>query len=427
MDGNRFDALSRRLARRHSRRGALGGALSGLAALVGFGVAGAACPAGQYAGSGGRCLCKTTGRAPTLSGCPCGAGETKCGGVCRDLSRDVANCGSCDLACQGDTCNSPFCLGGTCLLIANPAAIGGPCDDGNQCTTDDTCQSPVAGVSACTGTSVACRPPGLCEDSVTCDPTSGNCVPNFSAPGTTCENPSPCFTGGTCDGAGACTGGTPTACPAPTECQVSVSCNPTSGACDQIVNRAPGFPCGSPASCIGGVQHTQDTCDGFGQCVPGTNTACAPFACGGTTCFAACVGPAECAPGATCLGSTCTPLGGPGAPCGSGPECQSGVCCGSPGTCCAGVCCDDGTCSASHPGGTCECIPFCGPPNACGQDNGCGSPCTCPPGTTCCGGGGSGNPPGCCAGPCCGTTCCEFSGTECCPGGVCATIGSCPT
>src|SRR4051812_20771900 len=113
MDGSRFDLLARAVAGGRTRRGFLGGLAALAAGAVGMRGSAAACPAGQYAGSGGRCLCKTTGRAPLGSVCPCGAGQTNCNGACKDLSNDPANCGACGVPCvPGPNVASVACLGG---------------------------------------------------------------------------------------------------------------------------------------------------------------------------------------------------------------------------------------------------------------------------------------------------------------------------
>lgn len=152
MDGSRFDTLSRSLARDVSRRRIL----MNLAGFITGAILGgrlqrieAACPAGQYQGSGNRCLCKATGRPPGPNGCPCGAGQSTCGDAC-------LTAGAC-------------CIGGT----AAPAGTLNPSND---------CQACQPRISATAWTN---RAPGAsCGE--------GRC-------------------GGTCDGAGTCVVPTPVA------------------------------------------------------------------------------------------------------------------------------------------------------------------------------------------------------------------------
>src|SRR4051812_49208832 len=90
MDGARFDKLTRQFAGGRTRRSLLRG-LAGLAAgAAGLRATGgaAACPTGQVAASGGRCVCKATMRPPGPTGCPAGPGQTLCNGVAVDLSSD---------------------------------------------------------------------------------------------------------------------------------------------------------------------------------------------------------------------------------------------------------------------------------------------------------------------------------------------------
>src|ERR687887_339033 len=99
MDGSRFDQLACAVAGGRTRRGFLGGLVALAAGAVGLRAAAAACPPNAVAASGGRCLCKSTGRQPGPTGCPCPTGQTACGGVCKDLSSDPNNCGTCGVSC----------------------------------------------------------------------------------------------------------------------------------------------------------------------------------------------------------------------------------------------------------------------------------------------------------------------------------------
>lgn len=115
MDSQRFDDLTRALVRPLGRRGlfkTIAGAGFGVAASARVaGDADAACPEGQFAGTGNRCLCKTSGRPPGPDGCSCSAGLTSCTGVCTGLSSDPGNCGACGIVCSADQ----TCLSGSCI------------------------------------------------------------------------------------------------------------------------------------------------------------------------------------------------------------------------------------------------------------------------------------------------------------------------
>jgi hypothetical protein len=106
----------------------------------------------------------------------CGGGLSNCGGVCRDLSTDRANCGGCGVACAaGQVCSGGSCqvscgaglsnCGGVCRDLSSDRANCGGC--GRDCSPGQIC---VGG---------ACRyscPSGQYECSGTCvDGTSATC------------------------------------------------------------------------------------------------------------------------------------------------------------------------------------------------------------------------------------------------------------
>jgi hypothetical protein len=82
------------------------------------------------------------------------AGLDECNGACTDLDTDPANCGECGNVCDANQ----NCIGGQCEFKVCPEAsicqvavlnedgsctnvplTGDPCDDGLQCTTEDSC------------------------------------------------------------------------------------------------------------------------------------------------------------------------------------------------------------------------------------------------------------------------------------------------
>ncbi len=103
---------------------------------------------------------------------------------------------------------------------------------------------------------------------------------NCPAPSNKCDT-------ATCS-AGVCGSKPSVTCAAPGECQEPGACNPATGSCSNPP-KASGVACGAPASCANDVQHAQDTCDGAGNCKPGTDSPCeAGETCQGAVCGSVC-------------------------------------------------------------------------------------------------------------------------------------------
>jgi hypothetical protein len=168
---------------------------------------------------------------------------------------------------------------------------GTACNDGNACTTGETCQ---ANVCQPKGT-VTCAAPDQCHTAGTCNPTSGACQYPTKADGAACDDGNACTLTDTCQ-AGTCQGGTPVACAASDQCHTAGVCDPKTGACSNP-NQADGTSCddgsvctvgdtcnagacvgGSPLSCDDGLTCTVDTCDPKAGCV---HTGECPRRCGG--------------------------------------------------------------------------------------------------------------------------------------------------
>jgi cytoskeletal protein CcmA (bactofilin family) len=79
------------------------------------------------------------------------------------------------------------------VYVANAVA----CDDGNRCTTGDTCVNRV-----CTGAPLTCDDAAVCTDD-RCDPARGCVYANNTAP---CDDADPATFADVCDGAGVCRG-----------------------------------------------------------------------------------------------------------------------------------------------------------------------------------------------------------------------------
>jgi hypothetical protein len=106
----------------------------------------------------------------------CAAGETKCGSVCKNLTNDPQNCGSCGTPCSsGRTCES-----GECHLACAPQT---------RCLVGDA--GPEAGVETCVDTKTNASHCGGCNQACPsvqyCD--AGTCDLDCSDAGTKCTVP----------------------------------------------------------------------------------------------------------------------------------------------------------------------------------------------------------------------------------------------
>jgi len=193
------------------------------------------------------CLHKANTR-PCDDGDPCTSGDACADLVCEGTA---IVCASDDNPCTDDRCQP----GQGCTYPART----GKCDDGNACTTGDTCQNKV-----CTGgTPQNCDDGDVCTDD-SCDPAKGCIHKNNSA---ICADPY-CDTSGNwvaparCS-AGLCVAGATTACNDGNVCTTD-SCDAGKGC----------LHAGNTETCSDGVDCTgPDTCDN-GQCVPGPEYKC---------------------------------------------------------------------------------------------------------------------------------------------------------
>lgn len=136
------------------------------------------------------------------------------------------------------------------------AADGTPCDDGNACTTQTSCQN---GVCA-SGESVVCEAESPCAAS-TCDPETG-CVSTPAPEGSECALG--CFGSASCV-AGECAGDekTKVECPPSEEpCVDSLECDSATGECTVAIYEPADTACDTDEDVC-----TLDACDGAGECV----------------------------------------------------------------------------------------------------------------------------------------------------------------
>lgn len=145
---------------------------------------------------------------------------------------------------QVDTCQSGACVGADWL------ADGSPCEDGDGCTASDTCENGVCVAGA------ICPAPDACHWPGECDAETRTCVAPERPDGTPCDDDDACTQTDACQG-GACVGADPVACPAHGPCFPGV-CDPATGTCanDPLPDGAActdGDVCTTADVCIGAI------------------------------------------------------------------------------------------------------------------------------------------------------------------------------
>jgi len=187
---------------------------------------------------------------PCEDGAFCTVNDTCGGGAClpgtpRDCSdaADQCNVGTCDES--NDRCGTA-------------RTDGLACNDANACTQTDGCQ---AGV--CTGSNaIQCDATDPCRVGV-CDPATGLCSEVAKPTGAWCEDGNLCTTSDTCQ-LGACAGGSSVGCAAPNQCQLAGACVPASGECS-YPPRADGLTCDDGDTCTAGDVCVAGACQGLAR------------------------------------------------------------------------------------------------------------------------------------------------------------------
>ncbi|MCC6213826.1 MAG: hypothetical protein IT376_03085 [Polyangiaceae bacterium] len=309
-----------------------------------------ACSNAKTGQPNGQCASVTADTDPDSECADQGASGCGFNGTCSGV-------GSCGYYASGTACGTTTCTSGT--------QTGSSCDGAGACVPSQTtpCAPYVCSGNAC-GTSCAddagCVASAYCSSANACTPdeangvactkdsmcTSGNCVDGFCCDQLCdglCEACSAAKKGGGADGAcGAVVSGDDP----DNDCAADLpeTCGQT-GACDgarACAKWGTSTACGSGTVCTDTLTVTGRLCDGFGACVDGQSSSCAPYLCTGTTCSASCTGQSDCAPGHYCAGSTCVAKVTDGTACSAALECASGFCVD-------GVCCDtacNGTCQS---------------------------------------------------------------------------------
>lgn len=179
-------------------------------------------------------------------GSMCTTGDTCSGGKC---SGKVVDCDD-KTTCTNDSCDPK-------LGCVHKTQVGVQCTDGNACTSNDACTTG----GKCVGDKVDCDDKNPCTTD-SCDPAKG-CVNSFNA--NPCDDGNVCTEGDVCKD-GACGAGKAKSCDDGKQC-VDDACDPIKG-------------CAYKASiagqmCDDGLSKTNgDACNGNGQCVGKTSTAC---------------------------------------------------------------------------------------------------------------------------------------------------------
>jgi hypothetical protein len=267
----------------------------------------------------GAASCGRTGTCDGLGGCALYRAETICvppacagdrldtagtcngRGVCRPPG--VQPCapfgcagGACNTSCTTDAqCQSGHaCVAGSC----GPKQNGQTCAKGSECAST-LCVDGVCCADACQG---ACRSCALPSSMGRCTPVPAGTLD----PRATCVDlgAASCGTDGVCDGTGSCR------------------------------KYAMGTVCAAER-CDSNVYTPASTCNSTGQCIAPAALPCAPFACNGARCFAACTSDLQCVAPAVCNGASCGKKNN-GAFCSNASECGSGFC--AQGICCATAC-----------------------------------------------------------------------------------------
>ncbi len=224
---------------------------------------------------------------------------------------------------DNEVCTTDLCAPGSgCAHAPNTV----PCNDGNACTANDTC----SGGKCATSTPTDCNDLNACTTDA-CEPANG-CV-HLASGATSCDDGDACTSGDTCAGT-VCAGKTTVTCDDGNVCTADacdkLGCvhTPGAGACDDGNPCTLGDSCSASActagtanTCDDGNECTTDACDAkigcthlvTPGCVPvslppcATNTDCT----GGTVCntaahtCVACLQNGDCSAGSVCTANVC--------------------------------------------------------------------------------------------------------------------------
>jgi hypothetical protein len=229
-----------------------------------------------------------------------------------------------------------ICNADTGSCVPQPVLDGTGCDDGDACTTVDSCQA-----GSCVGaTPVSCPAADGCHAESICDTDTGSCIPQHVLDGTACDDDDACTTVDSCQ-AGSCVGASPVSCPAADGCHVEGICDAATGSC--VAQAAvDGTACDDGTACT-----TVDSCQA-GSCVGASPVSCpAADGCHVEGICDAATGSCVAQPAAD--GTACDD----GTACTTSDSCQAGSCVGAAPVVCPslGACLQEGSCEPET--GTC--------------------------------------------------------------------------
>src|SRR5207253_1037625 len=171
---------------------------------------------------------------------------------------DAEGCVHTAVVCSAaDQCHEAGVCDPATGACSSPAKHDGtPCDDGNACTQVDTCQE-----GTCTGgAAVVCSGADQCHEAGICDPAIGICSNPTKAEGTPCDDGNACTRNDTCQ-AGTCTGREPVVCSAADQCHEAGVCNPATGVCSNPT-KSDGATCDDRNACTRNDTCQAGTCTG---------------------------------------------------------------------------------------------------------------------------------------------------------------------
>jgi MYXO-CTERM domain-containing protein len=252
-------------------------------------------------------------------GDPCASAVECASNFCADgVCCNTACGGSNPSDCQACSTAAGAATNGTC-----GASTGNTCNDGNACFTTDVCQA-----GTCVGTTaVTCSALDDCHNVGTCNPATGICSNPEKVNGSVCNDSDECTTSDTCQ-SGACVGSAPLVCTASDDCHLPGECDPSTGVCSNPA-KADGAACNDGNACtvdacqagvcLGSDESpcvAMDECHEAGVCDPATGDCNNPAKPDGAPCT-----------GGSCESGNCIPdeVGGGGGQPGTGGEGGSGA------------------------------------------------------------------------------------------------------